>query len=67
MIPIQQSNDRKSSSDDVQAFLNDIAALLTHIRSHASLRGEIQKLDPSCQICKIHFGKELARCLVAAA
>ena len=48
-----------AKGDDLTTFVREMGVLLRHIREHANLRGEIFKLDPECQLCKVHFADKL--------
>jgi hypothetical protein len=38
-----------------KAFIKDIEQASNHTRNHITDQGEILKLDPDCEYCKIYF------------
>jgi hypothetical protein len=45
---------------DLASFMKEMSVLLTHIREHANLRGEILDLDRTCQLCRVYFADKLS-------
>lgn len=54
-------------NDDLRSFVDEMTILLTHIREHANLRGEICGLDSKCQLCKVYFADKLVNIAAVAA
>lgn len=68
MIPCLLGSDGGNKENaNLQSFLNEMGILLLHLTSHANLRGEVRQLDPTCQVCKVHFAEKLGLAAATAA
>jgi len=48
------------NAEELKLLKQQVLTLWTHLREHADLRGEIQALDRSCELCRTYFADELA-------
>lgn len=48
-----------NNREEINLLFEEIRILFLHLKEHANLRGDVLRLNPSCELCRRYFGDRL--------